>query len=310
MSTPFTPLFSGGTGRSGTTAIVNLLNHHRQVHTSLPREIRYLTDRFGLLDLNFKRPLNFENTNSELTKRLLSKLIFIKGKSATSIFYQRMSSIWWQEVGKKGNPRGLCQAIELDFLNEQLTNFKKEKRTNLYHASIQLYLNLSSAQIKKPDIKYFADSTPANIQNGNRIIKLLPDAHFINMIRDGRDVAYSVSKERWGPDDPHLALKWWQKRIELAHLGLERVSVDKKINLRLEDLILYNRSQSYNLILKFLDLEDQEQLRLEFDKTFAKEKMSIGLWKGEVKSPTKFEQTYLKVLKQLSDKGIELKQYY
>jgi hypothetical protein len=191
-----------------------------------------------------------------------------------------------------------------------LDNFKRSKKTNLYQASIDLYFNLSSAQIKKENVKYFADSTPANMQNGNRIIKLLPSAIFINMIRDGRDVAYSVSKERWGPDDLHLALKWWQKRIELAHLGLERVSVDKKINLRLEDLILYNRTQSYNLILKFLDLEDQEQLRLEFDKTFAKEKMSMGLWKGEVKSPTKFEQTYLKVLKQLADKGIEIKQYY
>jgi len=259
---------------------------------------------------HFGRPLKFESTSTELAKRILGKFLFIKGKSKASIFNERMNGRWWQEIGKKGNPRGLCQAIELDYLTQQLDNFKKNKKSNLNQASINLYFNLSSAQIKKENVKYFADSTPANMQNGNRIIKLLPSAIFINMIRDGRDVAYSVSKERWGPDDPHLALKWWQKRIELAHLGLERVSVDKKINLRLEDLILYNRTQSYNLILKFLDLEDQEQLRLEFDKTFAKEKMSMGLWKGEVKSPTKFEQTYLKVLKQLADKGIEIKQYY
>jgi hypothetical protein len=310
MNYPFTPLFSGGSGRSGTTAIVNLLNNHPQVHTSLPREIRYLTDRFGLLDLNFNRPLKFENTNSELVKRMLSRFIFLKGKSATSIFYQRMSSRWWQEVGKKGNPRGLCQAIELDFLNEQLANFKKEKRTNLYHASMQLYFNLCSAQIKKSDIKYFADSTPANIQNGNRIIKLLPDAHFINMIRDGRDVALSVSKERWGPADPLQALKWWQRRIELAHIGLERVSVDRKINIRLEDLITYKRAETYNLILKFLGLADDSHLQLEFDKTFSKEMMSLGLWRNEVKSPANFEQQYLKILKQLSSKGIEIKQYY
>jgi len=310
MSTPFTPLFSGGTGRSGTTAIVNLLNNHSQVHTSLPREIKYLTDRFGLLDLNFGRPLMLESTSTELAKRILGKFLFIKGKSKARIFNERMNGRWWQEIGKKGNPRGLCQAIELDYLTQQLDNFKKNKKANLYQASIDLYFNLSYAQIKKENVKYFADSTPANMQNGNRIIKLLPSAVFINMIRDGRDVALSVSKERWGPDDPHLALKWWQKRIELAHLGLERVSVDKKINLRLEDLIAYNRTQSYNLVLKFLGLEDQDQLRFEFDKTFAKEKMSMGLWKDEVKSPSKFEQSYLKVLKQLSDKGIEIKQYY
>lgn len=310
MSTPFTPLFSGGTGRSGTTAIVNLLNNHSQVHTSLPREIRYLTDRFGLLDLNFGRPLKLESTSTELRNRVLGKFLFIKGKSKARIFNERMNGRWWQEVGKKGNPRGLCQAIELDFLNEQLTNFKKEKKTNLYQASIQLYFNLCSAQIKKPDIKYFADSTPANIQNGNRIIKLLPDSYFINMIRDGRDVAVSVSKERWGPDDPLQALKWWQRRVELAHLGLERVSVDRKLNIRLEDLITYKRDETYSLVLKFLGLADDLQLKHEFDKTFSKEKMSMGLWKTQVKSAVKFEQQYLKILKQLSNKGIEIKQYY
>ena len=114
MSTPFTPLFSGGTGRSGTTAIVNLLNHHPQVHTSLPREIRYLTDRFGLLDLNFGRPIKFESSTEALVKRLSGNFGFIIGRSASTFFNQRMSNLWWQEVGKKGKPRGLCQGIELD----------------------------------------------------------------------------------------------------------------------------------------------------------------------------------------------------
>ena len=193
MSAPFTPLFSGGTGRSGTTAIVNLLNHHPQVHTSLPREIKYLTDRFGLLDLNFGRPIRFESTAEALVKRFLGNIGFIVGKSASTFFNQRMRTIWWQEVGKKGNPRGLCQGIELDIFTEQLKVFNKMKKTDLYQASLNLYYELSKAQIKKSNISFFADSTPSNMQNGNRIIKLLPNAFFINMIRDGRDVALSVT---------------------------------------------------------------------------------------------------------------------
>ena len=36
----------------------------------------------------------------------------------------------------------------------------------------------------------------------------------------------------------------------------------------------------------------------------------MGTWKNEVKSPAQFEKSYLKILKQLSDQGIEIKQYY
>ena len=310
MSTPFTPLFSGGTGRSGTTAIVNLLNHHPQVHTSLPREIRYLTDRFGLLDLNFGRPIKFESSTEALVKRLSGNFGFIIGRSASTFFNQRMSNRWWQEVGKKGKPRGLCQGIELDIFTEQLKVFNKMKKTDLYQASLNLYYELSKAQIKKSNISFFADSTPSNMQNGNRIIKLLPNAYFINMIRDGRDVALSVSKERWGPDDPAKALKWWQKRIVLANQGLTKIAPERKLDLRLEDLIVYNRDQSYNSVLNLLGLADNPELAAEFDKTFSKEKMSMGTWKNEVKSPVQFEKSYLKILKQLSDQGIEIKQYY
>jgi hypothetical protein len=310
MSTPFTPLFSGGTGRSGTTAIVNLLNHHPQVHTSLPREIKYLTDRFGLLDLNFGRPINFESSAEELVKRVLSNFGIIIGSSAATIFNQRINNRWWQGVGKKGKPRGLCQGIEMSFLTSQLTEFNRIRKTDLYQASLNLYYELSKAQIKKSNVSYFADSTPGNIQNGNRIIKLLPNAYFINMIRDGRDVALSVTKEHWGPDDPDIALKWWQKRIVLANQGLTKIAPEQKLDLRLEDLIVYNRDQSYNSVLNLLGLADNPELAAEFDKTFSKEKMSMGTWKSEVKSPVQFEKSYLKILKQLLDQGIEIKQYY
>jgi hypothetical protein len=262
------------------------------------------------LDLNFGRPIKFESSTEALVKRLSGNFGFIIGRSASTFFNQRMSNRWWQEVGKKGKPRGLCQGIELDIFTEQLKVFNKMKKTDLYQASLNLYYELSKAQIKKSNISFFADSTPSNMQNGNRIIKLLPNAYFINMIRDGRDVALSVSKERWGPDDPALALKWWQKRIVLANQGLTKIAPERKLDLRLEDLIVYNRDQSYNSVLNLLGLADNPELAAEFDKTFSKEKMSMGTWKNEVKSPAQFEKSYLKILKQLSDQGIEIKQYY
>jgi hypothetical protein len=56
----FSPVFIGGSGRSGTTVTLNLLQRHPQFHASLPREIKFLTSRHGLLDLVYTRPFSVE----------------------------------------------------------------------------------------------------------------------------------------------------------------------------------------------------------------------------------------------------------
>ena len=44
------PVFIGGTGRSGTTILGDLLNEHSRVRTSNPTEIKFLANRGGFLD--------------------------------------------------------------------------------------------------------------------------------------------------------------------------------------------------------------------------------------------------------------------
>ena len=47
------PIFIGGTGRSGTTVLGDLLNEHSLVRTSNPTEIKFLANRGGFLDVVF-----------------------------------------------------------------------------------------------------------------------------------------------------------------------------------------------------------------------------------------------------------------
>lgn len=48
------------------------------------------------------------------------------------------------------------------------------------------------------------------------INELFPDAKFIHIIRDGRDVANSVLKLSWGPKDIIQAAEWWQYHVVLG----------------------------------------------------------------------------------------------
>jgi hypothetical protein len=160
---------------------------------------------------------------------------------------------WWNELGKHGKPRGLIQGIGSEELEEALDNFKKNHHADAYVASRELFFELSKAQIKKHSAKYFVDSTPLNIQNANRISRLLPESLFIDMIRDGRDVALSVSKERWGPNSPEEALNWWKARIEKSFRALSSIPEQNYLTLRLEDLIEREREETYRKIHLFLE---------------------------------------------------------
>ena len=59
-------------------------------------------------------------------------------------------------------------------------------------------------------------------------------------MRDGRDVALPVSKERWGPGTPEKNLNWWEKRIEMGLRSLRTVPNENKIDIRLEDFVVTN----------------------------------------------------------------------
>ena len=310
MEQQLVPVFTGGTGRSGTTIIVNLLARHPKFHASLPREIKYLTERKGLIDFNFKRPLSEERSLKELRNAIAGKLLPIMGKSNFEIFSSRVHGSWWCEIGKKGNQRGLIQGIPLDALDKALKSFEESYKSDPKEASRDFFFSLSRAQINSNETDYFGDSTPTNIISAKYIYAIFPEAKFINMIRDGRDVALSVSKERWGPATPEKALLWWEKRIVHAHNSLIQIPQNAKLEIRLEELVIHQREESYSALLTFVGLDDHPTMRKYFDEQMLAEKMQSGAWQDQAKNPEKFGFTYQQILKRLRKKGIFIKKYY
>lgn len=310
MTTAFTPLFSGGSGRSGTTVIVNLLKNHPKIHSSLPREIKYLTSRYGLVDLNFGRSIKLEEDFKGVRNNLAARINHRLGKRKEDKFLLSLKSKWWSEVGKKGKPRGLVQGVTEEQLAEISSRFSSAYEKDLLDASRELFYDLSSCQFKEDSFRYFADSTPVNTMQAHLIHQLFPDALFINMIRDGRDVAYSVSKENWGPTDPFKALKWWGNRVLTSHQSLSQLPGKQRLEIRLEELISSDREAQYLKILSFLDISDHLPMREFFNVEMHSEKMSQGEWKEKVTDPVAFDKAYDKVLERLNQYGINVEKLY
>ena len=306
MAYKFSPVFIGGSGRSGTTVTLNLLQRHPQFHASLPREIKFLTSRHGLLDLVYTRPFSVEEDLHGYRYNLVTRVLPLLGRNQMAYFTSNLFNRWWSEEGKSGKARGLVQSISLETVENAHNEFIQTFAVDRARAAREFFYTLADAQIKK-DALYFGDSTPVNMMHADQIHQLLPDARFINVLRDGRDVAVSISKERWGPNDPYEGLSWWANRVHRAAVVLKSVDPGSVLHFRIEDLIVNKREQSYADLLKFLALEDSQTLREYFAEQLTAEKLHTGRWRTEVKDSKRFNAKYKSLCESLMAKGIEIK---
>ncbi len=306
MANLFTPVFIGGTGRSGTTILLNLLSRHPEFQASMPREIKYLTSRHGLIDLVFTRPMRFEETLTSRRNNLAARVLPLIGRSQIDSFKREIFGTWWSETGKRGTTRGLVQGIPREILEREFEAFRAHYRKDRKDAARQLFESLSLAQMHDKPKRYFGDSTPVNMMQSDLIFDLLPNSKFINVIRDGRDVASSVIKEKWGPKSHHEALKWWENRIFQAHTSLSRIPKDHVLEVRIENLVVHDRKSALQRILTFLNLEPSSRLEKYFADELIPERLHAERWKTEVSNPEKFERRYREILQKLKAQGISI----
>jgi Sulfotransferase family len=100
----------------------------------------------------------------------------------------------------------------------------------------------------------FGDKTPKNVLRIERLAKLIPEAHFVHIIRDGRDVAVSWRNVWFGQglDIEELA-KMWKSQIIDARTQSKHANY---IELRYEELVANPRIELEKLAV-FLQLPFQ-----------------------------------------------------
>ena len=62
----------------------------------------------------------------------------------------------------------------------------------------------------------YGDKTPGYVKEMRRIQRVLPEARFIHIIRDGRDVSLSHMRMNWGPETYEQSARLWRNRIRKA----------------------------------------------------------------------------------------------
>jgi len=75
------------------------------------------------------------------------------------------------------------------------------------------------------------------------INEMFPDAKFIHIIRDGRDVANSVLKLPWGPQDIIQAAEWWHHHMILGRRMGAMLDPSRYTEIKYEDLVSDTENQ-------------------------------------------------------------------
>jgi hypothetical protein len=136
-----------------------------------------------------------------------------------------------------------------------------EALTSLHPYSVsdglRAFYRLYAGKFGKPR---WGEKTPSNLERLQAIAHILPEAHFIHIVRDGRDVALSL-REMWfapGRDMTTLA-RFWSERIRQARREAERNL--RYLEIRYEDLIA-DPERSLRDVCAFVDLAfDPRMLR-------------------------------------------------
>lgn len=293
MSEP-TAIFSGGTGRSGTTIVAKLLRCHPQIRASRPLEVRCITDSAGLLDLCIgARP----NTSARV------RLLATYPPALMWEFKRRMRGRWWRRTNRLGNASGLHRGIDDAQRDQLLGELGAKLRDDPLVAGREFVVNLARAQ-GVVDERYWIDTSPPNAANADLLHTLIPDARFVHMVRDGRDTIASVLQENWGPDDPQTAARWWAERITAAHRALANVPNHLVHTVQLEALVVSDRQTQYEGLLQFLELSDRRRMRTYFAERMPAERGRPGAWRERVADPRAVEMAYQAAAEQLVAAGI------
>jgi sulfotransferase family protein len=108
----------------------------------------------------------------------------------------------------------------------------------------------------------WGDKTPAYIGHVDRLAAIWPDARFVVLVRDGRDVALSVMKVPFGPNNVWAAARSWAQAVRQGEDAAARYP-GRVLTVRYEDLVARPEHEA-QAICAFLELRyDPRMLAIE-----------------------------------------------
>jgi hypothetical protein len=83
----------------------------------------------------------------------------------------------------------------------------------------------------------WGEKTPGYVRVAPLLARHFPDARFVHVIRDGREVAAALTDRDWGPPSAVMGALWWRRALAPRRRLARRLGPSRYHELRLERLI-------------------------------------------------------------------------
>jgi hypothetical protein len=278
---PDTPLFVGGTGRSGTWALGGLLGQHPAmvtVHTEL---------RFHAEQRAFSRLLDGSLSPDTYADEFLDR------------YYGLISP-------RDGTAKGLQLVVSRWEAKRAVAAFRRRAVQDLPAAMGALVHRLVDPYARARRAAGWVETTPRNAAVADALTAVLPRAHVLHIVRDGRDVAASMASMAWGPDDPVAALDLWAKGLRDSDASFRGADPARVHVVRFEDLVVRDRARTLGGLLDALGMHDRDRIERQFESKLDPARANIGRWRRDVGADVAaaVEARYRAVLDELADEGV------
>jgi hypothetical protein len=120
--------------------------------------------------------------------------------------------------------------MDKGMIMERVLNAKPQTYSDAVRAVFRCYAEWKGKSM-------YGDKTPAYIMGIEKIAELLPEARFIHLIRDGRDVALAFREAPFGPRTMEEIALHWRARTLAGRKAGSRLGLDRYMELKYEDLV-------------------------------------------------------------------------
>jgi len=260
-------VFIGGTGRSGTHALAELLGRHSRL-ADVPVEARFHCNKRGLPDL-------------------------LEGRITLASFVAKLREFWWHRVRVDGQPRGLYNLMRRAELDAAVERFEAAYSADPVAGCRGLFLDLLAPVAARAGKPGLVEMSSHNVRASQTLLRLFPEARFVHALRDGRDSAASVSGKTWGPRRVGAGIGWWADRLRAIESGMRgtedgaefAIPAERFHVVLLEDLVGHDREGSYGRLLEFLGIDDEPAMHDFFATEMTAERAHLGRWRKELAGP-------------------------
>lgn len=159
------------------------------------------------------------------------------------------------------NPREVLAAITADRryrlfwqIPAQPLNVSPEEMGTTYPRLLTWLVRQYGRSRGKESAEIWVDHTPYNFRRALTLLRMFPDARFINLVRDGRAVAASLLPLDWGPNNTMHAAEYWMAHTAPGLLAESKLGAERVLRVKYEDLVAQPES-ALQRICSFAGLE-------------------------------------------------------